>query len=310
MDGAHTTPGFLHLHSLAEDTEWLHMCIKHEETSAYLMDVAMLDDLIVDAMIEEDTRSRIRVHEDGIMVLLKAMHVECEDMARPEDMVSIRVWIDPKRVITTREADVDPILALASRIEKGTGPTSPGAFLSDLIDEHLNEVSDHIEWLEDAVNTTEEMVAHHENEAACPKMSDIQTRISGFLRHLGPQNPVLERLCKCEHNVLSTRDRARLDDALNKLLRYLETLHSLRERTDILNDQLSRIQDRQLNKSSFAFAVAATLFLPLGFVTGLFGINVMGIPLAEHPHGFAIMAGVCVAVLVAILAILRGMKWL
>ena len=110
MTDVKTSPGFLHLHALNGGGEWLHMCIKHRETSAYLMEVAMLDDLVVDAMIEEDTRSRVRVLDDGIMVLLKAMHVG-QDMARPEDMVSIRIWIDKTRVITTREADVDPILA-------------------------------------------------------------------------------------------------------------------------------------------------------------------------------------------------------
>ena len=304
------TPGFLHLHTLSEDVEWLHMCIRHSETSTYLMDVAMLNDLIVDALIEEDTRSRIRLHDNGLMVLLKAMHTQSGDMARPEDMVSIRVWIDPGRVITTREADVDPILVLARRVEDGEGPTSPGGFLADLIEEHLKEVDDHVEQLEDAVDATEAMIARHLTEAACPDMADLQTRISGFLRHLRPQQPVLERLSTCEHGVLNMRDRARLDDSLNDLLRYLETLQSLRERIDILNDQVSRIQDRRLNRSSYAFAVAATVFLPLGFLTGLFGVNLMGIPLAEHPQGFAILLGICIAVLVAILIMLRSIRWL
>lgn len=109
MKCAQETPGFLHLHSLSGGAEWLHLCIRHRETSSYLMDVEMLDDLVVDAMIEEDTRSRVRVRDDGVLVLLKAMHVR-SDMAEPENMVSIRIWIDEKRIITTREADVDPIL--------------------------------------------------------------------------------------------------------------------------------------------------------------------------------------------------------
>ena len=124
MDTARKSPGFLHLLPLKGGGEWLHMCIRHKETSTYLMDEVALDDLIVDALMEEDTRSRLRVRDEGIMVLLKAMHLRGEDMARPEDMISMRLWLTPDRVISTREADVDPILEIARRLAKGDGPAT------------------------------------------------------------------------------------------------------------------------------------------------------------------------------------------
>lgn len=309
MKCAQETPGFLHLHSLSGGAEWLHLCIRHRETSSYLMDVEMLDDLVVDAMIEEDTRSRVRVRDDGVLVLLKAMHVR-SDMAEPENMVSIRIWIDEKRIITTREADVDPILELSSRISGGTGPETPGEFLADLVAEHLDEIDEHIEHLEDSVDRIESMITSHRTEEACPNMASIQTSISGFLRHLGPQRPVLERLTSCGHALLSDRDRTRLDDGLNQLLRYIETLQSLRDRIDILNDRVTRIQDRQLNRSSYIFAVAATIFLPLDFITGLFGVNLMGIPLEEKSNGFLFLAVICVVLAGALMAFFKARKWL
>lgn len=273
------------------------------------MDVAMLDDLIVDALVEEDTRSRVRIRDDGIMILLKAMHRRGDDMARPDDMVSIRIWIDQARVITTREADVDPILELAARTLEGTGPRNSGDFLVDLVEEHLDEIEPEVERLEEAVDRIEQMIVQHETEAACPNMADTQMQIGGFLRHLGPQRPVFETLSTCKHSILSERNRARLDDALNTLLRILETLQTLRERIDILNDQVSRIQDRRLNRSSYAFAVAATIFLPLGFITGLFGVNLAGIPLAASPGAFGLLVLFCILLVVAMLLVFRWKKW-
>lgn len=308
MEDAKKTPGFLHLHALKDGAQWLHMCIRHKETSTYLMDVAMLDDLVVDALVEEDTRSRVRVSETGIMVLLKAMHVS-QDMASPEDMVSIRVWIDHARVITTREADVDPIIVLHARLDEGKGPATPGEFLADLIEEHLDEVDEHIEALEDSVDRIDEMVNHHKTEAACPDMAQTQTRISGFLRHLGPQRTVLEQLSRCNHVLLSERDRARIDDGLDQLLRYLETLQNLRDRIDILNDQVARIQDRRITQSSYIFSVVATLFLPLGFIVSAFGVNLMGLPLDSLPHGFTVLMIICLAIGIALVLLFRFKKW-
>lgn len=310
MDTARATPGFLHLLSLNGGGEWLHMCIRHKETSAYLMDEVSLDDLIVDALMEEDTRSRIRVRDEGIMVLLKAMHLRGEQMARPEDMISMRLWLTPERVISTREADVDPILEIAMRLKDGAGPATPGAFLADLVEEHLDEVETQVEMIEDDTARIAQMIGNHELEFACPNMADTENRISGFLRHLTPQRPVLETLSTLRHPVLDDRDRARLDDGLNRLLRYLETLQNLREQINILNDQVSRIQDRRLNRSTYAFAAATTIFLPLGFVTGLFGVNLMGLPFAENALGFWFLAAICLGLSLSLLALFRWRKWL
>lgn len=115
LDEQKVGPGYVHRIDLApsaghttSDVSWLHMCIKHAETAAYLVDVEHLDRFIADAMLREETRSRIVAHDDGVMVLLKAMRQG--EGFRPEDMISLRVWIDADRVITTREADVDPIM--------------------------------------------------------------------------------------------------------------------------------------------------------------------------------------------------------
>lgn len=310
MQTAQEQPGYLHLLPLKDGSPWLHMCIRHRETSGYLMTEAALDDLIVDALLEEDTCSRVRMREDGIMVLLKAMHLKDDAMARPEDMVSIRLWLTRNNVITTREADVDPIIELVSRLKAGEGPATPGEFLADLVQEHLREVEEQVEMLEDATDNIARYVSLHQSEKACPNMAETETRISGFLRHLNPQRSLLETLSTQAHPVIGPRERARLDDALNRLLRYLETLQNLRERIDILNDQVERIQDRQLNRSSYVFAAVATIFLPLRFITGLFGVNLMGLPFETQAQGFWMLSGLCLGLVIVALLILRWRKLL
>ena len=148
MIEAERTPGFLHLLQMTGGASWLHMCIHHRETEGFLSSATGLDKLIAAAMVSEDTRSRLRVHGQGVMVLLKAMHLRADGVGHPEDMVSMRIWIDERRVITTREEDVDPILELAEDISQGRGPATPGDFLCDLIEVHLAEASEQVEKLE------------------------------------------------------------------------------------------------------------------------------------------------------------------
>ena len=305
MRNAADSPGFLHLLRLSDGADWLHMCIRHAETGTYLKNDAELNDLVVEAMIEGDTRSRLRVQGDGLMLLLKAMHLKGEEMARPEDMVSMRVWLDPTRVITTREADVDPILELGMRVKRGDGPATPGAFLCDLIHVHLDEVDEQLEMLEDAVDQIDSHLAGHQLELACPNMADSQARIAGFLRHLAPQRPVLDALASRSIPMLDQRDRIRLEDQLNRLLRFVESLQNLRERIDILNAQVTRIQDRKLNRSSYVLAAVATVFLPLNFITSLFGVNLPGLPFSDTPHGFWVLCALCASMAAVVLVLFR-----
>jgi len=310
METAKDSPGFLFLKRLSSGSEWLHMCIRHRETATYLMDEAALEDLVVEALVKEDTRSRMRAQDNGIMVLLKVMRPQSDGAARPEDMVSMRLWITAHAVVSTREADVDPIMEIVARVDAGAGPATPGNFLADLVEVHLNQIVQQIERMEDDTDRIAALAAAHDLEAVCNPMAETTIRISGFLRHLGPQRSVLEMLCAQGDAVLSERDRMRLDDSLDRLLRFLETLQDLRERIEILNTQVTRIQDRRLNKSSQTLVAVATIFLPLGFLTGLFGVNLAGLPMASDAWGFWVLVAVCAALAGLLVIFLRLKKLL
>lgn len=69
-------------------------------------------------------------------------------------------------------------------------------------------------------------------------------------------------------------------------------------------------KERQLNQSSYVFAVVSTIFLPLNFVTGLFGANLLGLPFADATNGFWVLVGLCLLMSVGLLAVFRWLKWL
>ena len=69
-----------------------------------------------------------------------------------------------------------------------------------------------------------------------------------------------------------------------------------------LNSRLSE----QLNKRMYVLSIVAAVFLPLGFITGLLGINVAGIPGAEFAYGFVI---VCLLLLLLVFIQIGLFKW-
>ena len=301
-------PGYLHRLPLAPETNgaangatWLHMCTRHPETAGQLVGVEGLDRLTVEAMMRQEARSRILVRDDGVMVLLKAMHKR--EGFKPEDMISLRIWVDRERVITPREADVDAIVDLRDRLLQGQGPTTPAQFLADLVDAHLAEVTEEVDALEDAVGRLDAhtLADRQRGDAVCGDVASMSLTIAGLLRHLTPQRVVLERLSQLNCAFAGKTHVAQWAHALDELLRLLEALQGIREELAIVTAQAQRIQDRQLAKVNLLLGMVAGAFLPTTLFAGLMGMNVGGIPLADQPWAFTVFALACAAFSASIL---------
>ena len=77
----------------------------------------------------------------------------------------------------------------------------------------------------------------------------------------------------------------------------------------MISDEVRNILTERLNKNMYALSVVAEIFLPLGFLTGLLGINIGGIPGAENPQAFVVFCGMLALVVCLQIVIFRKMRW-
>lgn len=79
------------------------------------------------------------------------------------------------------------------------------------------------------------------------------------------------------------------------LLRYVEELDMARERSAVLADELNSVVAERMNRTMYVLSLVGTVFLPLGFITGLLGVNIAGIPGTQWPFAFATLVASMVA---------------
>ena len=101
-----------------------------------------------------------------------------------------------------------------------------------------------------------------------------------------------------------------LRDIEDRITRHVEDLTSEIERAATLNDHITNDLADQMNRTVYILSLIAAVFLPLGFVTGLFGTNLAGAPGADHPLGFGILLGGLISVAIVILLVFRRLRWL
>ena len=101
-----------------------------------------------------------------------------------------------------------------------------------------------------------------------------------------------------------------IHESLERLYRYIEDLDLIKERAYILLEEYRNTLAQQTNKVMYIFSLVAFLFLPLTFLTGLFGVNVGGIPGGSYPQAFALFCGAMALLGGFLLYLFKRKRWL
>ena len=111
---------------------------------------------------------------------------------------------------------------------------------------------------------------------------------------------------------LDENDRARLLDLIHDITRHVEDLDGVRERAIIIQDEISNQLSEQMNRTMYHLSVIAAVFLPLGFITGLLSMNLIGVPIPGSRSPWAFLVVCILLALVGGVAVLifRRLKWL
>lgn len=94
------------------------------------------------------------------------------------------------------------------------------------------------------------------------------------------------------------------------VIRYIEDLDAIRERAQIVKDELANGLADRMNKNLYVLSVIAAIFLPLGFLTGLLGINVGGIPGADNVSAFWVFVAGLFGIGGIQIATFKYLKWI
>ncbi len=84
----------------------------------------------------------------------------------------------------------------------------------------------------------------------------------------------------------------------------------MRDRAAVIQDEIANRIAEHTNRNMYTLSVVAALMLPLGVITGLFGMNVGGIPLADNKSGFLAITLLLSAVVILQVLIFRRLRWL
>jgi len=266
---------------------WLHLDHSVDEASTWMRQRSGIDEVVVEALLAPSPRPRSLVSGAGLLVVLRGIHAR--DGAEPDEMVSVRIWLEQDRCITLRQRRLAAMTEVAGQLRAGHGPDDAGELLHEITERLLDRIEDVVQGIEDRTDDLEERVLTAEGRQVRTQLSDLRRQSIALRRYIAPQRDAIGRLHTERVPWMSELTRARLRESSDRITRYLETIDACRERAAVTYEELGNRLAEQMNHTMYILSVVAAIFLPLGLLTGLLGINVGGMPGADEPRAFAIV---------------------
>lgn len=258
-------------------------------------------------MFSGANKSRCIILDDKALLLLSLPGTGEVDASGRQFM---GIWLEAKRVIITSELRILDVLNIDRWQKSHHAPVSPADLVARLGLRSADRVEPIIEKLGDGLDAIEEQLFARSIVDSRRKLTHVRHRMIALRRLIWPQRDVLNTLEIEDLSFFTARDRTRLRESSSRLERLGNELQVLSERAVLVHEQIIDTRAEQMNKTMLVLTAFTVILMPMTVISGLLGMNVVGIPFASEPWSFWAVIGLFAAIGGALFLWMRTRKWL
>jgi len=270
------------------ETTWIDVVGVHDEAVLSQIGAAQgLHPLTIEDIMNTNQRPKVEEYDHLLFIVMHMLFIPDGGEKIVREQVSL-VLMEGK-VISFQERDGDVFENVRDRIRKGGGRIrSMGAdylayaLVDAMVDAYfvvLEHIGDRLEELEDEVLTGE-------NKEILGELHDMRRRIIELRRSVWPFREVIHRLVENPAPLIEADTVVYLRDVFDHTIRVVEMVESVRDvLSSILDLHLSMVSNR-MNEVMKVLTIIATIFIPLTFVAGIYGMNFKYMPELGWRYGY------------------------
>ena len=292
---------------LPNEDVWMHLDYSSPHAYEWIKTTPLLPDGVRDSLQGDSSRPKLVKANGGMLLTLRC--INATEGQRPDQMVALRFYINDRIIVSTRRRRVPAVEEIMQDLAKKMGPLNTADWLVDLCEHITEQAGDFIDELQEKIAVLEE---HLLSERSMDRvdLADIRRQLIVSRRYLAPQRDLFSRLANEKVGWLELDDLRRLQEIADRLGRWLEDLDSSIARTSLLADEMNARLTEAMTRRTYIMSIMAMVFLPATFLTGLFGVNLGGIPGGHSETGFLMFVSTLVTLIVCLALWLRLHKWL
>ncbi|TPN84433.1 magnesium/cobalt transporter CorA [Aquimarina algicola] len=269
-----------------------------------------LHPLIMEDIANINQRPKLDEYEEYIFVVFKMLYYDKDKKLKIEHLSLI---LGDEYVISFQEAEGDVFDTIRERIRNNKGIIrSQGAdyLLYALMDAIVDQYFLIIEALGEKIEYLEEQLFNNISAKDLPlEIQNLKKEILKIRRSILPLREVISKLEKINIQITSkTKDY--LNDLLDHTLQVLENIEIYREMLWGLTEMYMTNINNKMNEVMKTLTIIATIFIPLTFIAGVYGMNFDHMPELRYKYSYHILWGVMIIIFFGLLYFFKRKKWL
>jgi zinc transporter len=288
---------------------WLHFSLSNAATERWLRHHAGLPESFLTGLRESGASTRLE--QDG-SALIAVIHDVLFDFGfDAADVATAFLCVGPRMLVSARPRPLRSLDRLRGAVKAGRMFDSPVDLLAHLLQEQANVLVEIVRKSTERVDAIEDALLANRISFSRAELSALRRMLVRLQRLLAPEPAALFRLLGRPPGWIAEPQLQNLRQSAEEFSAVVTDCAALGERIRLVQEELAARIGEQSNRILFFLTLVTVLAVPFNLIGGMFGMNVDGIPLAGHPHGFAIIvAGVAACTAVAAwLALRRPWRW-
>jgi len=277
------------LGSEMEGFVWLHMNLSHSASLRWLRTHAGLSENFFDALVDGSRSARIERDEEALFAVLNDVTFDFSFDA--QEVETLWVSVNKKLVVSARRRPLRSVDRLRTAVRRGVQLASSVDLLDHLLRDQADELQRILRRASERLDDIEDEVLAGRHQRHGGELAGLRRLMVRLQRLLTPEPSALARVLARPPGWMSADDLQQLTQANEEFSLVLRDIAALQDRIKLMQDESATKVAEENNRSLYMLTMVTVLALPINLTSGLFGMNVGGIPLAEAPSGFWWMLG-------------------
>jgi magnesium transporter len=268
-----------------------------------------LHPLTIEDIVSTDQRAKFEEYDNYGVIMLRMLYLEEE--IKTEQLCIV---LTPHAVLTFQEIKGgDPFEAIRERIRQGKGRVRKmgSDYLAyALMDAVVDSYFIMLDYFGDKLDDIDAELLDNPHEDTIRKLQKIKRQLLMMRKILLPMREMITVMQRDENNMIKPATDVFVRDLQDHVIRVIETIENYRDIVSEMIDTYMGNLSNRMNQVMKMLTIISTIFIPLTFIAGIYGMNFSHMPELQHPMGYPSVLGGMLLIALLLIWYFKKRKWL
>lgn len=291
----------------AADPVWLHFNLADARAQKWIAACPRIPAAARARLLDDDRHILLQPAGAGLAGVLADVHYDFD--SDPERLEVLRVYVDETLIVTGRLHPLKIVDHLRREVLAGNVVPTPVRVLIHHIGELASLIGTVATAQGDMVDEIEDRLLKERFHREGAELGRVRRLVARLRRYISAERQALAHFAQRPPPWCGEVDAERLRFAVEQIEGVAQDLESIQERARLLQEEIAGRLGEATNRNLYVLSIVTVIFMPITLITGIFGMNVGGLPWLAHPVGFWWVIGVMAFTAAVSLALLHWRRF-